>query len=145
MNTVTPKKESIKKKRGEIQRLLELMEFLGLDYAGLSEETEVSIRTIQNCVWNDSEIGAQLLRALHLKLGVSMDWVVSGSGSMFYRNDEPTADYAEDSRAVRMIRFIKTWMRESDNDEKAWLETQFKFAVPQYQQFLLKGHIVNEQ
>lgn len=141
MKTITPKKESIKKKRGEVQRLIELMNSLNLQPDDLAKITDVSERTIKNCIWNDSEIGGQLLRGIHLKLGVSVDWLLSGQGSMFPGDHDQGSDDELDSRAGRMIRFIKKWMRNSSSDEKAWLEMQFKFSVPQYQQFLLKENV----
>lgn len=138
MTTLTPDNGSGKKKIGEVQRLIEVMEMHALQADDLAKITGVSARTIKNCIWNNSEIGGQLLRGLHLKLGVSVDWVLSGNGSMLPGTKEPAAAYDADSRAALMIRFIKKWMRDASSDEKVWLEQQFKFAVPQYQVFVLQ-------
>jgi hypothetical protein len=136
MSTLAPENGREKKKIGEVQRLLQVMAKHHLQADDLAEITGVSARTIKNCIWNNSEIGGQLLRGLHLKLGVSVDWVLSGNGSMLPGIGEPAALYDADSRGGRMIRFIKKWMRDSSEDEKVWLEQQFKFAVPQYRQFI---------
>jgi len=137
MHTITPKKEGDKKKRGEVLRLIQLMEYRNMEAVDLAKVTDVSERTIKNCIWDNSEIGGRLLRGLHLKMGVSVDWILSGEGDMFAGIKEPSASY-EDSRSSRMVKFIKKWMSEQSDDEKAWLEVQFSFAVPPYKDFLLE-------
>ena len=52
-------------------------------------------------------------------------------------NDKDKPKYeAKNARALRMIEFIDQFMRDAQEDEKAWLEMQVKFSVPQYAQFL---------
>lgn len=138
MVTITPKKRSYKKKIGEVQRLIEFMDSKDWEPIDLSRETGVSERTIKNCIWNNTEVGGQLLRALHLKLGVSIDWLLSGDGNMTTGISETKAAYTADSRAERMIKFIKKWMSEASSDEQAWLEIQFTFSCPPYRDFIGK-------
>jgi len=140
MNTVTRNITSKKAKTPEITRLLEL--FLALDKKpiDIAKEIEISERTITNFIWNNSPIGGQLLRQLHLKYGASIDWILSGSGSMFSCHNsaqEPHGNYCVmDSRTWRLQRFIADFIDTANPDEQAWLEMQIKFSVPQYAHFL---------
>jgi hypothetical protein len=83
MTTISPKKNNANKKRGEVQRLIQLMRFKKIQPVDLSVLTKVSKRTIENTIWNNEEIGGRLLRSLHQNLGVSLDWLLAGSGEMF--------------------------------------------------------------
>lgn len=85
MATISPKKNDVKQKRGEVIRLIELMKSLKMQASDLSIVTKVSKRTIENTIWNDEEIGGRLLRSLHQNLGVSLDWLLVGVGSMFVK------------------------------------------------------------
>jgi len=140
MNTLTPKKRSSKKKTPEIARLLSLFDALELKPIDIAKDTGVSERTIMNFIWNNSPIGGQLLRNLHLKYGVSIDWLVSGRGAMFVEWDhtsEPGQSYeASNPRSLRIVSFIDEFMQSASLDEQAWLEVQLKFAVPPYRDFL---------
>lgn len=141
MNTITRKIRSSKDKTPEITRLLLVMDTLGLKAADIASKTKISERTITNFIWNDTPIGAQLLRELHAKYGVSIDWLLSGSGSMLLnQTGEPAGvyDVAPDSglRVQRMCALIQELMSSASPDEQALLETHFKFSMRQYQQML---------
>lgn len=117
------------------------MEALGLKAADIASKTKISERTITNFIWNDTPIGAQLLRELHAKYGVSIDWLLSGSGSMLLgQTNEPAGAYevtpSSDLRVQRMCALVQELMSSASPDEQALLETHFKFSMRQYQQML---------
>jgi plasmid maintenance system antidote protein VapI len=144
MTTITHKKWSRREKSQEILRFLEFMQALNLQYSDISRETGVTERTITSFVWENKSLGGQLLRQIHMKFGVSLDWILSGAGAMFWRNVDKSAEPAgqydvkpvEDPRDKRMLTFVDQFIRSASADEKAWLEIQLKLHVPQYVKFL---------
>jgi len=117
------------------------MEALGLKAADIASKTKISERTITNFIWNDTPIGVHLLRELHAKYGVSIDWLLSGTGSMLLsQTSEPVGTYdvtpSSDLRIQRMCALIQELMTSASPDEQALLETHFKFSMRQYQQML---------
>lgn len=77
-----------KTKSGEIERLQLLLAALNETPGSIEEKTGISARTINNYIWGDNPLGGQLLRALNEQFGVSVDWLLSGRGSMFIQADE---------------------------------------------------------
>lgn len=140
MSTLARNITSRKKKSLEITRLLLLLKTLDLKPIDIANENDIGERTITNFIWNDIPIGGQLLRILHSKYGVSIDWILSGTGSMFLNShaiQDPGENYSEiDSRMWRLQRFIAEFMNSANKDEQAWMEMQIKFSIPQYAQFL---------
>jgi plasmid maintenance system antidote protein VapI len=141
MNKITRKTRGSRNKTPEITRLLLVMDALGVKAADIASKTKISERTITNFIWSDTPIGAQLLRELHAKYGVSIDWLLSGAGSMLLsQTSEPSGVYkvtpSNDLRIQRMCELIQDLMDSASADEQAWLETQFKFSMRQYQQML---------
>lgn len=144
MTTITHEKRSSREKSQEIVRFLQVMKALNLKYVDIARETEIPERTITSFVWENKSLGGQLLRKLHMKFGVSLDWILSGAGSMFWRTDdksaEPVGQYAvkpvEDPRDKRMLMFVDQFIHSASADEKTWLEIQLKLHVPQYVNFL---------
>lgn len=138
--TLTPNFKSDKKKIGEIARLQKLMTALNLQPIDIANKTGVSERTIINSIYEDSPLGGKLLRSIHLELGVSLDWLLSGIGNMMTSANEiaePMAEYsAGNPRAMRIVNFIQDWMTYADEDEQAWLETELKFNLAQYRKYL---------
>lgn len=117
------------------------MDALGLKAADIASKTKISERTINNFIWSDTPIGAQLLRELHAQYGISIDWLLSGTGAMLLgQANEPAGVYevtsSNDLRVQRMCAFIQELMSSASSDEQAWLETHFKFTMRQYQQML---------
>jgi len=117
------------------------MDALGLKAADIASKTKISERTITNFIWNDTPIGAQLLRELHAKYGISIDWLLSGAGSMLLgQTSEPVGRYdvapSSDLRVQRMCMLVQELMSSASPDEQALLETHFKFSMRQYQQML---------
>lgn len=141
---LTPKKWIGKKKEGEIYRFQLLMAELNLKPEDIQKDTGVTVRTITNSIYEKKPLGAKLLREIHAKYGVSIDWLLSGKGQMFAPSadsvvlsiGEPSAQYANDPRFERIMKLVAEFMANSDEDEKAWLETQMKLNISQYQQHL---------
>lgn len=141
---LTPKKWIGKKKEGEIYRFQLFLSEKNLNPEQIQIDTGVTVRTITNSIYEGKPLGAKLLRELHAKYGVSIDWLVSGKGPMFGNSvvshleiSEPSAEYlTDDPRFNRVIGLVHEFMVNADDDEKAWLETQMKFTIAQFKQFL---------
>jgi transcriptional regulator with XRE-family HTH domain len=141
MINVAAKKRRVNKKSPEISRFILFKERLGLHVADIAKETDTSERTINNFIWRDEPIGGHLLRQLHEKYHVSLDWLLSGEGEMLLeQGDEPKSSYTvalgDNQRAQRMCLFIKQFMEAETLEEQIKLEMSFKNSIPQYQQFL---------
>lgn len=141
MNTITRKKGRSTNKTPEIARFIQLMNALNLKAADIASKTKISERTITNFLWNDRPLGAQLLRELHSRYGVSIDWLLSGSGSMLLDQvSEPQAHYhatqTRDPRVQGMYDLIQELMDSASSEEQVWLEMHFKFSMNQYKQML---------
>lgn len=140
--TSTPKKWIGKKKEGEVYRFQLLLAELNLKPEDIQKDTGVTVRTVTNSIYEKKPLGAKLLREIHAKYGVSIDWLLSGKGQMF----APSADSiretsgaytsGNDPRFERIINIVRDFMAHADEDEKAWLETQVKLNIAQYQQHL---------
>ncbi|QSB02009.1 helix-turn-helix transcriptional regulator [Methylomonas sp. EFPC1] len=89
-------------KSGEIQRLLQVLEALNETPETLADKTGLSARTINNYIWNDSPLGGPLLRALADGFAVSVDWLLTGRGSMLM------ADVLPSSTAKPLLPFFET-------------------------------------
>jgi hypothetical protein len=117
------------------------MDTLDLKAADIASKTGISERTITNFIWNNTPIGAQLLRELHAKYSVSIDWLLSGSGAMLLnQTKEPHGAYNvtpnSDLRIQRMCALVQELMSSASPDEQTLLETHFKFSMRQFQQML---------
>jgi transcriptional regulator with XRE-family HTH domain len=80
-----------KQKSAEIQRFLQLLDALNETPATLEEKTGISSRTINNYIWGDTPLGGSLLRVLSEQFGVSIDWILTGNGSLFANNENVSA------------------------------------------------------
>lgn len=79
-----------KQKSPETLRLKECFNALALSLDEIENITGVPKRTITNYLWNDQHIGGTLLRQLQRRFNVSVDWLLSGEGSMFLKDDSPS-------------------------------------------------------
>jgi hypothetical protein len=135
--------ESCKQKMGEITRFQEFLKVSGKTISDIAALSECAERTIHNHIWTNHPLNGKVLRALHDKLGVSVDWLLSNSAPMWVnapRNqgrEEPPAGYASVSpREARLQAFITEWFRTRPEDDQAWLEVQIRRAIPEYEAFL---------
>jgi hypothetical protein len=141
---LTPKKWIGKKKEGEIYRFQLFLAEKNINPEQIQMDTGVTVRTVTNSIYEGKPLGAKLLRELNAKYGVSIDWLVSGKGQMFVDTpvshleiSVPGSDYTnDDPRFNRIVGLVQEFMANADEDEKAWLETQMKFNIAQFKQFL---------
>lgn len=129
--TLQPRKWIGKKKDGEILRFQEFMLAKDLNPEDIQRDTGVSVRTITNSIYENNPLGAKILRQIHLKYGVSIDWILSGAGSMFVNDSpavrEPGERYrVDDERIKRIVKALDEWIQHADEDEKVWLEVDIK-------------------
>lgn len=133
---LTPKNRLNKKKEGEIARLLCFMDACNLRPEDLQRDTGVTVRTITNSIYEDKPLGAKLLRGLHLKYGVSIDWLISGSGKMFVHDDHHEGGDRDEVRLKRMLAMVSEFMDRTPEIDHAWLETQVKLNIAQHRAYL---------
>ncbi len=138
---LTPKKWIGKKKEGEIYRFQLLLADLDIKPEDIQRDTGVTVRTITNSIYEGKPLGSKLLREVHAKYGVSIDWLLSGVGKMYVQpasnTPEIIQDYgSSDPRLNNVVGLVNEFMANAGDDEKAWLETQMKFNIAQYKQYL---------
>lgn len=106
MQTISRKKIKSNKKSPEIARFIEFLNQNGMEYADIAESIDTPERTITNYVWKDQPLSGQILRKLLANHGVSIDWIVSGEGSMYLgsnRIGQDRAGYGEVQGENRLI------------------------------------------
>lgn len=137
---ITPNKKIKKKKIGEVYRFKLFMSKLNLKPETIQRDTGVTARTIMFSIYENKPLGPKLLRSIHAKYGVSIDWLISGSGNMFIRPelsfsyvDESSSQHTiNDLRFKNIVSMVKEFMVYASDDENAWLETQMKFNLAQF-------------
>jgi hypothetical protein len=82
MSSIQRRKKKTSVKIEEIKRFDEFMGAFDLDYELLGERIEMSARSITNYTWGNKPLGGAILRRVHEVFGVSIDWLVSGTGQM---------------------------------------------------------------
>ena len=82
---------SKKHKSPEIERFKSVLADLGETPGSIEENTGVSARTINNYIWGDTALGGPLLRVLSEQFGVSIDWILTGNGSLFANSENVSA------------------------------------------------------
>ena len=105
---------SKKTKSPEIERFKSVLAELGETPGSIEEKTGVSARTINNYIWGDTALGGPLLRVLSEQFGVSVDWLLSGRGSMFMQAD------ARQNPPRFLVRFQDDFQEDSFQDH-LWL------------------------
>ena len=143
IKTISPKNGGGKNKIGEILRLLLAMETLNIQPIDIANKSGLSERTIKNGIYDNKPLSGKLLRAINTHYQVSMDWLASGKGAMFCNTGayvaEETAQYTSNPRTQRIIDLINEFMSVADADQQAWLETQIKFNLHTYKEYLAKN------
>lgn len=133
IETITPKNWIGKKKEGEVYRLQKFMAAKSLKPEDIQSVTGVTARTITNSIYENKPLGAKLLRELHSKYGVSVDWLISGVGNMFLTQNqvkETVHEYNSDAeRLTRLSNELDLWMAVASEEEKIWLETDIKITL----------------
>ena len=132
--TLTPVNGLSKQKKGEVLRLQQFMEAKNLKPVDLYKETGISRRTIEHVIYDDKTIGGKLLRGLNLFYGVSIDWLVTGEGSMFMQKTgvaEPETPYEPTNSTFYFISFISDWAKHATPGELSWFETEARLKIKQ--------------
>lgn len=124
--TLSPNSRGLKKKLGEIQRLMDFMEQRNLKPIDIANKCEVSERTVTNAIYENKELGNALLRKIHLNLGVSLDWLISGTGSMLIGDvvAEPAQNYSVTSDLSEVIQRLELWLSQASPEEAIWLKIE---------------------
>ena len=59
------------------------MEVKGFNLKTFAEQADIPYRTLQNYILSGREPNAEALMKLHTRLGINLNWLVSGDGQMF--------------------------------------------------------------
>jgi hypothetical protein len=126
--TLSPKSRGLKKKLGEVQRLMDFMEDQNLKPIDIATKCQISDRTITNAIYENKELGSILLRKIHLNYGVSLDWLISGVGGMYLRNAvaETAESYSVTGDLSEVIHKIDEWMLQATPEESIWLKIEIR-------------------
>lgn len=65
------------------ERLKQVMEVKGFNLKTFSEQADIPYRTLQNYILSGREPNAEALMKLHTRLGINLNWLMSGKGEMF--------------------------------------------------------------
>lgn len=64
------------------ERLKRIMKTKGFNLKTFSEQADIPYRTLQNYILSGREPNAEALMKLHSRLGINLNWLVSGDGQM---------------------------------------------------------------
>lgn len=64
------------------ERLKRVMEAKGFNLKTFAEQADIPYRTLQNYILSGREPSAEALMKLHTRLGINLNWLVSGNGEM---------------------------------------------------------------
>ncbi|MDO4626695.1 MAG: helix-turn-helix domain-containing protein [Pasteurellaceae bacterium] len=65
------------------ERLKRIMEAKGFNLKTFAEQADIPYRTLQNYILSGREPNAEALMKLYSRLGVNLNWLMSGEGEMF--------------------------------------------------------------
>lgn len=65
-------------------RLRDVLDVKDLSIKQAADIVGIPYRTLQNYLLNEREPNAKAMSAFHTHLGISVDWLLTGEGSMFY-------------------------------------------------------------
>lgn len=111
-----------------------------------SIQTDTPYQTLMNYCKGRSYPKADFMNKLFC-LGVSIDWLLSGSGRMMRAEspvmDKKTLEIKEQqtiyrNRTERINTFIIDFMKSHGPDERAWLEMQIERAIPEFKMWKSK-------
>lgn len=87
------------------ERLKQVMEVKGFNLKTFSEQADIPYRTLQNYILSGREPNAEALMKLHTRLGVNLNWLVSGNGEM-YTSEQNISLNVEESELLNQYRTI---------------------------------------
>lgn len=127
-----------KKKIGEVERLLLLIEQEGITYDELADMAETSLRTVTNTIYDNKPIGSKILRGLQKKKGVSLDWLLTGEGEMYRTSAPISTTSSTDSTAATLQAWIDHYAQTRTEREVQWLEVEISRRFPDYNRWLIE-------
>lgn len=65
------------------ERLKRIMEVKGFNLKTFAEQADIPYRTLQNYILSGREPNAEALMKLHSRLGINLNWLISGNGEIF--------------------------------------------------------------
>lgn len=84
-------------------RLRSVLDLKGLSIKEASDVVGIPYRTLQNYLLDEREPNAKAMSALRTHLGVSVDWLLTGEGSMFHGVSVQGADPATENMQERAL------------------------------------------
>ncbi|AIZ78484.1 helix-turn-helix domain-containing protein [Actinobacillus equuli] len=103
------------------ERLKRIMEVKGFNLKTFAEQADIPYRTLQNYILSGREPNAEALMKLHTRLGINLNWLVSGNGQMFNDKFEVSNLSQED------INLINNYQTMSED-----IQTAFKILFNNY-------------
>lgn len=101
------------------ERLKRVMEAKGFNLKTFSEQADIPYRTLQNYILSGREPNAEALMKLHNRLGINLNWLVSGDGKMF-DNEVGTPNFSPKEQVL-----INHYQTMSEDTQSAF-DTLFK-------------------
>jgi hypothetical protein len=89
-------------KSPEVARFMELKKENKLTWEQFSDEIGVPKRTLQHYCWETGVLSGVALRAAHDKFGVSLDWLLTGSGTMYQGTAQPAPEQPEKPKPAQV-------------------------------------------
>ncbi len=91
----------------------------------------------------DRKPNADALIKFETYLNISIDWLLTGKGSMYqnvYQNDlqEEKAEYKKRNEIEKIREWLKLWWNKADERERYWLSVQMERTFPEYKEWLDK-------
>lgn len=85
-------------------RLREFLDSEGMKITTAAERSGIPYRSMQNYLSGEREPGVEALTAMNTRLGVSVDWLLTGDGRMHRSVSGLTAETARESLMLSLLR-----------------------------------------
>jgi len=90
-------------------RLRSVLDLKGLSIKEASEIVGIPYRTLQNYLLDEREPNAKAMGAIRTNLGVSVDWLLTGEGSMFHGvSSEGSGPATENMQEKAMLELFRS-------------------------------------
>jgi transcriptional regulator with XRE-family HTH domain len=91
-------------------RLRSVLDLKGLSIKEASDAVGIPYRTLQNYLLDEREPNAKAMSALRTHLGVSVDWLLTGEGSMFHgvsaKESDPVTENTQEKALLELFRSL---------------------------------------
>ena len=108
------------------KRLKMVIEDNGMSIKEFSELCDIPYRSIQNYLLGERNIGADALKKVCTRLGININWLLTGEGSM-YRLPQVERKFLD-----TLVEWLTQFQEEADEKQIIWLEVQIKKCFPEY-------------